>query len=1006
MPVFDTSQTMMAGSAAQAGVNVGEYAGKSCVLDKGSVEYMYRTFGTAAGDTWTFSCWLKRHNLGTTQVIFGRHGTNACLTFSAADKLEINDDGAAAYVTTNVFKDCNSWYHIVLSGNGTLNKLYVNNVLQTLDGSPNIGDINTNAEHRIGHNAAYGYGDFSLADVQFIDGTETTPSSFGETSDETGSWVMKPYSGSYGNNGFNLDFNLSGGIERGGETEFTLPAATTLTRTHAGNDDSSAYFNRILTGNFSLQWTNNGSNSHSSGDSMRIGIVPATSRQKWNHQNSTGGAATNHHVLFGSGNLGQCTTQAGQDDSHSAVGSIAGTFKLTREGGDTIKFYHDSGSGFALDHTFSVTSSADMVFFFGSGEKSNTNSLENFTFNDDGTGTSGNFYTLSLGNDVSGNNNDWIIEEGVHQTADSPTNNFWTLSHNIKLNEGAITKGGLHYIRGSEVNHGTSYSMPLPQHGKWYWEINVGSATNNGMFGVSDIAPGQIASGSELGGGANDYGYRSNGLKRNNGSDVTTDFDSWTESDNRTVSVAWDADNGNIWFARDGVWQGASSPNPATGTAAAYSSIPSKNSYCAAGSTAESGVGDLWNFGCPATTDTIITGNTDANGHGNFEYAPPSGSHGDFLALCTANMEDPDIGGISTSHGTDYVNAITYAGNGSDGARAISGVGFTAGMVWQRIRAGTTQGFGAWDIARTFAAGKALDMSTDTAEGTWNGANSSEYGDITAVGTDTITVNDGSTASSGGYVNTSGRTYILYAFKAGTSFTNNSGTNSATITTTGQHNEDSKFAVFTYTGNNTDNAKIYHPLGVVPDVVIVRRRDSAGGWYVYHSMNTSAPETEYLRINTNDATTDSDATWSDDAPTSTLITLKDNDAVNGSSATYVAWAWANGDAFQSGRYEGNNDADGPFCYCGFRPQVVITKRVDSGDHWRIIDVARESTNQTSYPGLKMNETDAEADAGNRNIDFLSNGFKIRDTDPDTNASGGDYMFLAWAHTPFKYANAY
>ena len=281
-----------------------------------------------------------------------------------------------------------------------------------------------------------------------------------------------------------------------------------------------------------------------------------------------------------------------------------------------------------------------------------------------------------------------------------------------------------------------------------------------------------------------------------------------------------------------------------------------------------------------------------------------------------------------------------------------------------------------------------------------DGAESTDSETLTAFGS------DGFTVGNHGNVNTNTTNYVSYNWLAGTAFTNNSGTNSATITTTGQHNADSKFAVFTYSGNNTDNAKIFHPLGVVPDVIIVKRRDDAGGWFVYHSANTSEPETEYLRLNLSDATTDSDATWSDDAPTSTLITLKDNDACNGSSATYVAYAWANGDSFSSGYYEGNGNADGPRIYCPFRPQIVITKRSENSDNWRLIDTARSPHNDASTAGLKMNETDTEADAGNRNIDFLSNGFKIRDTDVDSNGSSNDYIWMAWAHTPFKFGNAF
>ena len=109
----------------------------------------------------------------------------------------------------------------------------------------------------------------------------------------------------------------------------------------------------------------------------------------------------------------------------------------------------------------------------------------------------------------------------------------------------------------------------------------------------------------------------------------------------------------------------------------------------------------------------------------------------------------------------------------------------------------------------------------------------------------------------------------------------------------------------------------------------------------------------------------------------------------------------------SGRYEGSASASDPVnLWCGFRPQIVITRRYDSGDNWRLIDTARSPHNDTTTAGLKLNATDTESDAGNRNIDFTASGAVIRDTDADTNASGGDYIWCAWAHTPFKFGKGF
>ena len=603
-------------------------------------------------------------------------------------------------------------------------------------------------------------------------------------------------------------------------------------------------------------------------------------------------------------------------------------------------------------------------------------------FKQTGTGTAG---STTIGADTSGETNHLTSNNFASADSaipDTPVDNHatWSAIHKYGGSGCAAVEGLFEGNKewqgpnGGGQNIGVS-SLSVNASQDTFVEFKItadGAASAIGIIPIEEFAIFESSQPSLYGGATAQAYYSDDGEFYSNNDGGSSYGDTWTTNDVIGIRL----NNGSLFFYKNGTIQNS-------GTAAKTSLT-----------------GD-WLFACTGESGTDVTVRVNSGDWTNEPSGITSSNQ-----WSSANLPDPDIGTTDTTRGNDYVNSLSYSGNGSDGARVISGVGFTSGMVWQKIRAGTDQGFGVWDIARSFGAGEALDIQDDKAEGTWNGASSSQYGDVTAVGSDTITVNDGSSASSGGYVNHSGRSYMLYAFKAGTSFTNNSGTNSATITTTGQHNADSKFAVFTYSGNNTDNAKIFHPLEAVPDFLVVKRRDSDGGWYVYHSANTSAPETEYLRWNLTDATTDSDATWSHDAPTSTLITLKDNDACNGSGATYVAYAWANGDSFSSGYYEGNGNADGPRIYCPFRPQIVITKRTDSADNWRLVDTTRSSDNDGSTIGFKMNAGDAEADAGNRNIDMLSNGFKIRDTDVDTNASSGDYIWCAWSHTPFKYGNAF
>jgi hypothetical protein len=104
------------------------------------------------------------------------------------------------------------------------------------------------------------------------------------------------------------------------------------------------------------------------------------------------------------------------------------------------------------------------------------------------------------------------------------------------------------------------------------------------------------------------------------------------------------------------------------------------------------------------------------------------------------------------------------------------------------------------------------------------------------------------------------------------------------------------------------------------------------------------------------------------------------------------------------KYEGNGNADGPFVYTGFRPALVVNKRIDSTGHWLVHDDARDTYNP-SKEILLWSGGDAEFNSANDRVDFLSNGFKMRSSNTGINGSGNDYIYLAMAHNPFKYATA-
>ena len=119
---------------------------------------------------------------------------------------------------------------------------------------------------------------------------------------------------------------------------------------------------------------------------------------------------------------------------------------------------------------------------------------------------------------------------------------------------------------------------------------------------------------------------------------------------------------------------------------------------------------------------------------------------------------------------------------------------------------------------------------------------------------------------------------------------------------------------------------------------------------------------------------------------------------NRSSGTYLAFCFADVKGYcKVTTYKANGSSDGPFIYTGFLPHWVMFKRFDGSGSWQIHDRTRETFNDGSSPTLKADGTDAEF---TKNVDFLSNGIKIRDTSSDLNGSDGqDYFILAFAEHP-------
>mgnify|MGYP003115492180 CR=1 FL=1 len=334
---------------------------------------------------------------------------------------------------------------------------------------------------------------------------------------------------------------------------------------------------------------------------------------------------------------------------------------------------------------------------------------------------------------------------------------------------------------------------------------------------------------------------------------------------------------------------------------------------------------------------------------------------------------------------TIYFNTKLFTGNGS--TQSITGVGFQPDWVWFKNRS-SSQNHRLFDAVR--GAGKNIKS---------NGT----QGEIDAgTGTDgqlRTFDSDGFSVGSDGSVNNSGENILAWNWKANGSGSSNT---DGDITSTVSANTTAGFSIVKYTGNGTGGSTIGHGLGSVPATILLKPLDRTDNWRVFHKgIDATAPEDFHLKLQSGAARADANDVWNDTAPTSSLFTVGANAGVVASGEDFIAYCFAEKQGYSKfGKYVGNGNVDGTFVYTGFKPAWVLTKCSDTTRNWQIRDNKINPFNVTES-FLEANGTVAEqTDPGFSSIDLLSNGFKHRGVGGDTNVSGSDYIFMAFAESPF------
>ena len=223
----------------------------------------------------------------------------------------------------------------------------------------------------------------------------------------------------------------------------------------------------------------------------------------------------------------------------------------------------------------------------------------------------------------------------------------------------------------------------------------------------------------------------------------------------------------------------------------------------------------------------------------------------------------------------------------------------------------------------------------------------------------------------------------------------------STMAGTHQANTIAGFSIVTFSTASEDlgDKLITHGIGKKPEWIIMKSR-SSGDWYCHHiSANTN--DSKYIRLNLTNAPSDSGSrnTFDTSNITTTQFAVDHNNIV-ADNHNHVAYVFAPIQGYSKfGSYTGNGNADGPFVYTGFKPAFVITKRTDTAKNWYMFDNKRTPFNVIANL-IAPNLNSAEDSGTGTYIDFLSNGFKLRQDFSHMNASGGTHIYIAFAEHPF------
>tara|TARA_B100000902_G_C27319363_1_gene923326 strand:- start:63 stop:3446 length:3384 start_codon:yes stop_codon:yes gene_type:complete len=651
----------------------------------------------------------------------------------------------------------------------------------------------------------------------------------------------------------------------------------------------------------------------------------------------------------------------------------------------------------------------------------------------------------AFGDDTSGNNNDFTsaVLVAADQSPSTPTNVFASLE--AKGKRGTNARGNFKHANTqfdptdnwNTTNFPMVSTMVIPKDKKIYFEFtnNDGGAVNGTYFAVGVGAETAGPSSSNVGGGRTVTVYGREAWVNGTGVDYGASYglgglgvSSLQQGD--ILGVAVDGATRKVWFSRNGVFFKSPSTNnsgttgdPANGLheiGTVDTGAYGQDDLIAIGMNSSSCNLNMWNFGQDSTFNGVKTSGsanaTDANGHGDFYYTPPTG----YLALCSKNLTNDADMDIAKDEGPDkHFSILSWSGANNTNDRAITGVGFQPDLIWSK--------------SNTIAYHHALFDSV-RGPGSWLATDRREAANSTTGGGRLSSIDsDGFTWTAAGsqaqWYNTNGQDYLAWCWKAGGAPTATNSAGAGAVPTSGSvmidgvastaalagtnpvnklsANTKAGFSIVSYTGNTTNKTKA-HGLGARPSFIITKKVDAAGGWVCWHDHLTSnaTSVSNYIYMDSVTGTTQgSTSNYWTQLDTNVFGGWASGGDNNNAGTEFISYIWAEIPGFSKfGRYGGNANATGPFINTGFKPALVMIANLASNVIWYMIDNKIGNVGQNHRGNKFLTPSAANAQDTPTGVQFFQNGFQIVSTGTGQNQATS-LIYMAWAENPYKFSTA-